>query len=102
MLEGAHRVSPALRGDGREDPRRDSRQPAFPPRYAGMEGYHAHRRDGWPSFPRATRGWKGVWVAATATAIVSPALRGDGRISSTRQLDAIVFPPRYAGMEGHR
>ena len=74
----------------------------FPPRYAGMEGKGGPIDIRPGGFPRATRGWKVGSIGCRVPVPVSPALRGDGRISSTRQLDAIVFPPRYAGMEGHR
>ena len=72
----------------------------FPPRYAGMEG--KMRTHGKPlvCFPRATRGWKVAQGLLGVCVEVSPALRGDGRISEFLRMARHAFPPRYAGMEG--
>ena len=53
----------------------------FPPRYAGMEGLTARTPCLTSGFPRATRGWKTVTDSTTEVVTVSPALRGDGRVS---------------------
>ena len=50
-------------------------------------------------FPRATRGWKGTGSVLATSFGVSPALRGDGRLSRTDLRRPRLFPPRYAGME---
>ena len=74
----------------------------FPPRYAGMEGLTPNGADADPSFPRATRGWKGTGETYVRRSAVSPALRGDGRTSHGLEARRPWFPPRYAGMEGAR
>ena len=71
----------------------------FPPRYAGMEGKVTLRPSSILSFPRATRGWKGAPSSDRVDNDVSPALRGDGRLTSFNSPVGNVFPPRYAGME---
>ena len=95
-------VSPALRGDGRENDDVAARLLVFPPRYAGMEGYRHVARCEDSRFPRATRGWKEAGSSSLPEKMVSPALRGDGRARSLRAVRASAFPPRYAGMEGGR
>ena len=100
VLGVSRKVSPALRGDGRKDA--DPREAArlFPPRYAGMEGSPRSSRCVCRGFPRATRGWKGNVLWRLGCYSVSPALRGDGRISEFLRMARHAFPPRYAGMEG--
>ena len=93
-------VSPALRGDGRQQQRYRHPARGFPPRYAGMEGISNGAPGRGEGFPRATRGWKTKGRACLRGHGVSPALRGDGRrLPGPCGLD-ILFPPRYAGMEG--
>ena len=80
----------------------DAKRFAFPPRYAGMEGKIGTDVAANLSFPRATRGWKGMSRCSSFTDRVSPALRGDGRQGRRAELPVFAFPPRYAGMEGVR
>ena len=72
----------------------------FPPRYAGMEVNRVGRIGFEFRFPRATRGWKDKRFIKRQIRYVSPALRGDGRISGESDPYSLMFPPRYAGMEG--
>ena len=96
-----HCVSPALRGDGRVTASKISATTKFPPRYAGMEVNRVGRIGFEFRFPRATRGWKDKRFIKRQIRYVSPALRGDGRISGESDPYSLMFPPRYAGMEGH-
>ena len=73
----------------------------FPPRYAGMEGDWGDVCPQIGGFPRATRGWKDLARARSQAAVVSPALRGDGRGTGLSDFSHRMFPPRYAGMEDH-
>ena len=93
-------VSPALRGDGRASEAAKRSSLAFPPRYAGMEESHSCSLSSGFRFPRATRGRKATAFAEYLIALVSPALRGDGRCAYWVPSIVTVFPPRYAGMEG--
>ena len=95
-------VSPALRGDG--SPALPNKEDAlwFPPRYAGMEESHSCSLSSGFRFPRATRGRKATAFAEYLIALVSPALRGDGRVTASKISATTKFPPRYAGMEVNR
>ena len=95
-------VSPALRGDGRVLSAYPAMRSMFPPRYAGMEGHPKRPNEVRLRFPRATRGWKSPTPAPYHPAFVSPALRGDGRRPPLLNTSSLLFPPRYAGMEGAR
>ena len=95
-------VSPALRGDGRASEAAKRSSLAFPPRYAGMEESHSCSLSSGFRFPRATRGWKVRVLGSIDRHCVSPALRGDGRVTASKISATTKFPPRYAGMEVNR
>ena len=95
-------VSPALRGDGSSAVVVHGFEHLFPPRYAGMEVPRSPIRRTPYGFPRATRGWKGSIGISGDAVNVSPALRGDGRRPPLLNTSSLLFPPRYAGMEGAR
>ena len=72
----------------------------FPPRYAGMEDKIQESGLFPSSFPRATRGWKMRHGRQIHVSVVSPALRGNGRMYLRPSAHPAVFPQRSAGMEG--